>query len=632
MISAGRWAIGVPATAARLLVVVVALAGMLASVGAAWAAPLRVAIDGSGSMRGYAATGALADLVESVEAAATQSGWDPNTFVFTTGKASGAQTRWVDWHAWSADPTWGDVTRLGEAFEVGGTGRALILITDNFQDPSGGGGGVGIDPLYDRLRASAVARAYLVPDLLDFRGKVDLAPGSDLPGGGSGNRGAQVLTTLKERTNRGFVTEIGLPDWIRVGRGPGFWKVPYTGRRGLAIYLLLFDPDLAKDFEEFAQQFAATRSVKPLLVRPFAGDSLDLNASQDGEPDPKALACAGIAASALPEPNLELVDLADGYSLRPLRDYYYDPRRPGRFTAAIEVIASQSHVRIHQNAANCEEAARVWVSPLVVSVANGDRGILLPAAAGVANGSVVPPRVLSPVRLSDATSGHAVLVTFDMPALVGSDVPDELIDGQVRAEFTLHFAVPSTAVGLADEVRETYFTKSAADLARIYSPRDLVQHMARESIAVEIPVVVPAEVFWRPSPEPNEPERPGPWVALAVVAAILAVAWWLLRPRGFVLPLWWTGEPHARATRVGGLLHHPDPAPKLNIGGADVVTAHRARWWGRQIEVCRDGESLGLLARGDAIELRDSPHKVEWLDRQKEKEFRDANRYNPHEP
>jgi len=274
----------------------------------------------------------------------------------------------------------------------------------------------------------------------------------------------------------------------------------------------------------------------------------------------------------------------------------------------------------------------VSVSPLTVSVANGDRGILLPDAAGSATGSVVPPRVLSPVRVADSTSGHAVFVTFDLPALVGPEVPDQLIDGQVRAEFTLHFSVPSTAVGLAEDVRRRYFTSSAADLARIYSPRDLVQHMARENIAVEIPVVVPAEVFWRPPPASPEPDGASPLPALLVLAALLIIAWWVLRPRGFVVPLWWTGEQNAKATRVGGLIHNPDPPPKLNIGGAEVVTAHRTHWLRRQIEIRKEGVHLGRLTRGEALELPGSSQGVEWLSRQKEREFRDANRYNPHEP
>jgi len=292
-------------------------------------------------MRGYVATGALAELVGSVEAASVEAGWSPNAFVFATGKSPDAQTEWFPWAEWQSEPTWGDVTRLGEAFEVGATGRALVLITDNFQDPAGRGGGGGVDPLYDRLRASDVARAYLVPDLLRFGGKVDLAPGADIRPAGGGTSARQLRALLKERTNKGFVQAIGTPAWIPASPGPGFWKVPYDGQRGLAVYLFLFDAQLVEQFGSFAGRLAAERSVSPLLVRPFAGDSLELNASIEGKPDPEALACAGIAQSTLPEPNLELAALADGYALRPLQDHYYDPRRPGRFTAAIEVVASQ---------------------------------------------------------------------------------------------------------------------------------------------------------------------------------------------------------------------------------------------------------------------------------------------------
>jgi hypothetical protein len=600
---------------------------------------LRIAIDGSGSMRGYHATEALDSLVRDVEQAATEAGWASAPFAFHTGRDD-ETPHWSPWSEWTAAPVWGDRTQLDAAFDGGAAGgRALLLVTDNFQDAAGAGAGAGsgVDPLYDRIREASVPRAWLLPDLLEFAGNVDLAPGGDVPGRAAG-AAATLKTALLGRTPQRFVERIGTPSWTAAPAGLGFWKIPFEGRRGLAVYAILFDPALATEFDRFVDALASGRKAAPLLVRPFAGDSLKLEASRDARPDTRAMECAKLRPEDLPKPNLELIPRSGsagsghGYSLRPMADLVYDPRVPGRFTAAIEISASESHVQVRDISEKGSEAAQLGVTPMRIAIAPEDRGILLPAVAhGGAEGRVMPPNLLSPVRAEGGSDGRAVFVTFDLPALVGSTVPDERVDHKVAAEFDLTVVVPGTAIALRDSVREKYFTPTAVDLARIYSPSDPVQRLASGRIAIQIPVDIPAEVFWRPPP-PVAPKQTTRWrAALALALVVLAILWWLLKPRGFVAPLKWSGSKRATAVRLGGPLRPVRPPPVLNIGGTDTVILDRQKAWNRCVVVRDAGATLGVLRQGDALELAAGRGTIEWIDGRRAKELENENLYDPHD-
>lgn len=621
--------------------VALCLVGLVSSaVGTAHGAPrptLRIAIDGSGSMRGYHSTKALDALVADSEQAATAAGWASAPFAFHTG-SDDAVPHWTPWSEWAAEPVWGERTQLDHAFDGGAAGgRALLLVTDNFHDAGGAGAGseLGTDPLYDRIREAAVPRAWLLPDLLDFSGNVDLAPGGDVPGKAAGARNA-LKDALLGRTPERFVERIGTPRWTSTNDGRGFWKVPFEGRRGLAVYAILFDPALAGEFDRFVDTLARARTASPLLVRPFAGDSLKLEASPDAHPDRRAMECAQLGPEDLPEPNLTLVarpapaGARPGYSLRPLADLVYDPRVAGRFTAAIEISPTKSHVQVRDISETCSEAAQLGVTPMRIAIAPEDRGILLPTAAnGGTEGRVMPPTLLSPVHAEGGVRGQAVFVTFDLPALVGNTVPDERVDHRVAAEFDLTIAVPGDAIALRDAVRERYFTSTAADLARIYSPSDPVQRLATGRIAIEIPVEIPAEVFWRPPPPVAPKQGAGWWKALLLAFVALAVLWWFLKPRGFVAPMKWSGSKRAKAVRLGGPLRPVQPPATLNTGGTDTVTFGREKTWSKCVAVRESGVTLGVLRQGETLEMDGGKGSIEWLDGRRAKELENANLYDP---
>jgi hypothetical protein len=109
---------------------------------AAGSAPLRVAIDTSGSMRGWYRTGALPALVADLRSAAAEVGLEALAKAFVA-EAAGAAPTFVDWDAWLADAArpWGRVTPLDAALRQSAAGaRAVVVITDGVHAPAGAGG------------------------------------------------------------------------------------------------------------------------------------------------------------------------------------------------------------------------------------------------------------------------------------------------------------------------------------------------------------------------------------------------------------------------------------------------------------------------------------------------------------
>ena len=594
---------------ARLGVLCLVLAIGWPSLASTESPPLRVLVDGSGSMRGFESSGALTGLVERLESAGTRTGWTPATRVFHAETPSDLQLS--AWNEWNGAPIWGETTPLVAALKRGVQGaQALILVTDNFQDPGGSGSSEGVAELYAALSEAQIARGHLIPELLEFKGNVDLGVGGEVPGRKEGKR---LRDAMVEQTPPHFVDSIGTPRWVKLPDGRSFWKTAYSGRRGLAVYLILLNPALASEFEALSDAISGERSLPSLLVWPLAGDAVGLRESV-GSADRAALECAGMTLAELPEPNL-ILESRDGgaYGLRPRPELVYDPRKPGRFVARIEPFATVGHVSVRNRAAGCESSATLGVGPLQVEAAKGNEDILLPLSDERRRGEVLPPRLLSPIQSGDDSEGHAVFVSFDVPPLVGPRVPEERIDGQVSAHFELLVELAAGSVALDDRVRGRFFTARPTDLARIYSPEDLIQRLSREGLTIRIPVSLPAEVFFRPPP-PRPETQPFPWGKLLAVLGLFAALWFVLRPLGFIVPLRFTGSKRALGVPVGGLLRrvHEDRR-KLNVGGARTLQVARESVWARRIVLYEDGDQVGKLSRGGETPVPGTNERVEWL-------------------
>lgn len=601
------------------------IAAVVLFVGSAHGAepPLRVLVDGSGSMRGFVTSGALDDLVRRVEASGAAAGWNTGTRVFHAETAQ--EMDLSGWAEWRNDPTWGEATPLVRALTTGLQGaRGLVLVTDNFQDPAGSGEAEGVAEVYAALREAGIHRAYFVPELLEFDGNVDLGSSKRTP---AGARPADLLTQMKEDTDPRFVGQIGSPRWVELPDGRAFWKTPYKGKRGLAVYLILMDSALGAEFEALASSLTESRNLPALLVWPLAGDAVGLRGS-DAPADPRGLECVGLSSSDLPAPNLVLEAMPNGrYGLRPRPDMVYDPRRPGRFVASIEPYSTEGHVSLRHQASGCDSTTSLTVGDLEVRAASGDEGVLLPLKGGHA-GTVLPPRLLSPIRALGEGSGQSVFVTFDVPPLVGPKVPDERIDGQVSASFDLRVQLAPGSVGLDDRVRRRFFTSKTTDLARIYSPEDLIRRLAGDGLDIAIPVQLPAEVFFRPPP-PAPPRAAFPWAPMLALLGLLGGFWVAVRPLGFHAALYWTGGARALGVPVGGLVKTVESKHRLlNVGGSRTLQVRRESWWGRTLLLLDETQLVGHLRRGGSLPVPGSEEQVEWLTAGRVSEFQSRGAYD----
>lgn len=617
-----------PARLSPPIALAVALTAVLAMlVGPmAYAAPtLRVAVDGSGSMRGYFETRALDQLLSKIGAAAQKAGWAPDTKVFHTRADADAPVEWTDLTAWrapAAKPPWGQVTRLDVAVRQAVRGAsATVLITDNFQETGGGGGGGAgqTERFYATLGALPLSRVLLAPALLAFDGNIDLALGdpADRP-----NAAAELKGRLEQATAARFrgARGIGEPSWVPQGR---FWKVPYTGQRGLAVYLLLSSAKVerAAQFRRFVDALEATTALSPLLLRPLGGDALTVRAASQDAPDPAGLRCAGLSAEALPPVNAKLLD---GQLVPDTGGY--DPRQPLRLTAAVEVVSTTAHIRLADQSATCASAARLSIDPVMIVAAPHDLGLLLQGAEG--GGGVYPPSLMAPLA-SDSNAPRAARLTLDLPALVGANAPDaRVFDGHMIARTALVAEVPRDSLRLSKTISRRYFTRDPLDLARIYSPRDLVTVFGSAPARIRLPIEVRSTRAQAAQGPHAEVELWSISQTVILVFSVLVAAFFTLSPFGFTVPVLVRPGHHAQPVRVGGFLRRR--AARVNVGGDVFVELRRAGPVRRTLAVLdADDGALGELRPGATLSVGE--RTITWLTRATVRRLKEEGRYDAHD-
>lgn len=559
-------------------------------------------------MRGYHATGALQALVTDVLAAGDAAGLPGDAKVFVADAQADRPT-WHPWPAWSAQPEYGQTTLLAAAARVATRGaRATVLITDNFADPFGAGGGTegATESFYATLAELPLHRVWLAPTLARFDGRVDLA----LPPGDPAALQARILADTPAPLRAGGA--VGLPQ--RMGGAGGFWKVPYRGRRGLAVYLMLGDPDDAPAFAHLRQALARRRpDWTPLLVRPLGADSVQLRPAQAPTPDPRAVRCDPNPAHAAGRP---LTLQPDGR----LTGAGADPRAAHTLTAWFELVAPAGHLSVSGDLGDCRRAAQVRVAQLAVQPALGFEGLAAPAGAVTA--AVSPGPSLGPLA-PDAGGPRAQALSLVVPPQLSPQADRRRVAQGLTGQVTVEVTLPAGALTLSRAVAERSFTTTPTDLARLYSPRDIVRALADGPVTVRVPLRLDPGIWSTPPPPAPTPEASvAPW-ALAAAAALLALLL-ALRPYGFVAELRVEGERYVHGVRVGGVLRRR-PAVRLALPDGQAVAVSRPSDWRRQVAL---GDDATPLRRGQTVAV--GAAKVRWLDRREVKAAVADQAYDPH--
>ena len=593
----------------------------------------RILVDGSGSMRGYFPPGRLVEVVALIGDLVTSHGFSPRADAFVSQEGSAIEwTPWADWLASKARDKWGTETKLDKALvEAQDSADLIILVTDNFRDAAADAGGA---QLYRTMRSLGLPQVYLIPALLPFDGNVDLYPGDGIPRGPDASRAQHLRKRLLEHTDETFRTRglVGTPRWLTAG-ARGHWKVPYRGRRGLAIYVLataaLKETDVASQVASMIGKRAAD-SVAPLHVRPLGQGAVTLlPASGRHPPDPKDLACGG--DKSLPQPNLKLVPEEGGPGRYRLLQRgvdgsttHFDPRTPSALRFAAELRSGAGHVEIAQSGEDCEGAARIELADFELNVEGGDKGILtLPESP---SGQVTPAHLSGSLR-ADARGTRSIFVTINVPQLVGKEVGARHFGGQLVLRANIVIRVPRRSLHLARSVANRYFSQTPSDLARIYSPVDVVQSLAMDGdVELRIPLELRPTVEALPPPPPTSCLSTGALWGLGTGLALLALLWGVFRPLGLTVPIFVAVRKKAVAVRVGGLLR--PRVSELNVGGDQAVRVSRPSPWRRAVLIrTMSGDAIGLLEPGARVHLGDGS-ELRHLTRARATELQREGRYD----
>ena len=141
-------------------------------------ATIEFLIDGSGSMKGFFDAGSIQVLIDSLSNTASKAGISYTNKVFVSKRSENGEfkntklnyERFLLQYQHNQKP-FGSHTLLDIAFEQRDPlADILFLITDNVQSDKETEGNT--DKFYRQFNASCVKRIYILPQLLDFRGRV----------------------------------------------------------------------------------------------------------------------------------------------------------------------------------------------------------------------------------------------------------------------------------------------------------------------------------------------------------------------------------------------------------------------------------------------------------------------------
>ncbi len=522
------------------------LLGALFFAGRAESAEVQILVDGSGSMRGYVQTEALANLVERyaqrVEVSANTSS---SIDAFVTG--SSGTTTLVSFEHWVSSPSYGYHTDLEAALgKRDEDTRLLVMLTDNVHDPLGSGNSPETDDFYAALQHLPVTRTWLVLHLVEFDGPVEVPKVPGLP---------SQQTALRELIERDTPPSQGVVS--KLSERTRYWRAVYSGNRALAAYVFAFSETAAVVGEELVEALDGPGD-RPLRIKPMEQNTLKLTQAKEFRPDPSAMRCQTGKPRDPVSTNLTLVHDDTGLRLTPAEGFRYEPALPVTLGVNIRYSSNEDHIQVGELGGldvDCDRLARVSIENLRIHVPDELMGVL----TAEAREAWVSPNVISG-DLSAAEGASSAQVAIHVPPLVGPDVPAFIVGDDIQLSADLSVVVPGESFRLDSDIWGTYFTDKTTDLTRLYSPADPVSQLASRQVTLQIPLLVPSFSPPCDGPEgpPCSPERSSFLGFLLGGAALLALllAWYILQPLGLKVQL------QSRRSDGGWHTHHP-----LMVGG-----------------------------------------------------------------
>ena len=457
----------------------------------AWQRPVQaqsalVLIDGSGSMSGFAATGELWRLADNLCVDVKAQGVGCRQEVFVSRQGDGSDLALFDIKDFKKTPQWGSKTHLYEAFQAGkGETLLIFLLTDNVYSGASADLLSGTERFYDAFKGAE--RALFAPVVARFKGRAYVPL--------LGRTREQAHAELKEAGH-----SVRLRD-LRVSGDPPEVSMPYAGDRGLALYAAALGPVAAERLQELKPHL----DFDFVLVKPVTYHEIHVRAVEDQSDIIRKVTewydrCRGEEPKEIYAANFTFSERSEkGFLLRPIAESGFKPELDEVINVVFyfSLVSRLEHLDISSPDAEwqdlpegqfpCSGGIKLRVVDEELVKLAPDNGSL----AAEADGQIIPPNLVGVLRSGEKNQfvyySHVrfgPLETRFWKLLTAPAV-------SIRFHFNVEMEIPRQGFSFNQSYREKYFSWNPNDLRRIYSSKDLIQHLADETVLVEIPFTSP---------------------------------------------------------------------------------------------------------------------------------------------
>lgn len=605
---------------------------------------VRLAIDGSASMKGYFKAGRLTEFIEHIVKVSQSAQVDVNSKVFLSSDVLGnTPLEWIDWSEWSAQPeksrTWGQYTYLTQAMQAVSRGaEAVILITDNFeagQDDIGDS-----SKFYQSIRDSAYELVYFFPYLIPFSGNIDIPVNPAL-----GNK-KQLTEGLKSlNPSGGYSLLSGRPSQIGNQK---YWKIQYKGDRGIAVYLLVNIPkkrtvlrEMKKNFDVLIQhitRFEPSFGKYLLQLYPLGKDSVGIGQgdTQSFRGQPCLTPRDRTLLKSIKPETLSRFTAADAMYTIELAGHEadYDPKQRGIFRFLVNLkIEERGHFSVVHQSCSDTRSMSINIDGFKVRVLKSHLGNILKDPLGPLQARIIPEKMI----LHDTPAGlvGSALVEVEIPELIGKQVRADVIAEGLEASFNLSIQIPKKQFQLKPAIDRAIFSSSTLDLKKIYTSEGILSHIVppeRDHVAINYDVQIsPKALTMRQSTREPPKEDESSLLPIILIVAALLIAFSLLKPLGMTVALAPSDVSFAKQVKVSGVINRlPSAVIKLSDGQEIVIDRYPLH--GKRLRVMKpSGEVLAFIIPGqrtklDAVSTTKIEHYLEWLSKDREAHFRAQNK------
>lgn len=601
---------------------------------------IRIVVDGSASMKGYFKTKEINQIVDQIQQSALANQLKTNIQLFyspETPKGQEAIVEWKEWGEWDENidkNSWGAETHLNKALGVASKNAAMLfMITDNFQDDGISQSNsieLGNSNFYQSIREQGFDTVHFLPLFLKFDGNIDLYPTQDLSSFQNPTDAKKLVAYLKEKTS-GFdpnESKIGIPKLLKFKDKKPFWKLPYVGKRGVAIYIFLsqnVDKDLfSKLIKKFAEYNQEVRK-NIFLIHPIGEDTFNLENLKNFKPKDIANQC-GQKLNDLKDKKTNTIlepqkELSYPYQLvidEKVTDRFYDPRKSGNISFALQVVFSAKQIQMNSSVNPCDSNLEIKLTNFKISSQVSNLLVKNIETLEIKTSSY-PKKLVIEENKKQASA----FVEINIPPIVQKHINNDILKkADIVGSFELALKVPKNMISLADTYKNFVFTTNPSDLSKIYSSEDILNYLIPSSqsyFVVKMPISIEKTV-WDKKEKPIPPvEAPIFPYVIAGVLLLLTLLNQIILPFGFDVVVKYSNHKKARHFKLGGLFYYV-PFKSYFIEDQLILKVRRSSNFSKKLDFMDEKDHIiaQINSKGKGFILfGDQTKKIEWLDESK---------------